>query len=195
MFAFCAIAAAPTSAASAAEWKVNGTALVGKESVAAKTTVTKAFVLAGGGVRITCTGLTVKGGFIEATAANGAESLELTGCTVLPTTCHVPATIATKAVKSLASVNSTSNEDEITFEPASGKVFVEIVFTGGDCELLGTQPLSGKVKAKVPAGLTQSTKQKLVVKSSAELKFGINAATLEGEVELSLASGSKWSFA
>jgi uncharacterized protein YdeI (BOF family) len=195
MLALCAIGAATSSAASAAEWKVGGKALVGKSSIAEKTTIVKSFVLTGGGVKITCTGLTVKGGFIEATAANGAESLEFTGCTAAPTTCKVPTTIKTKAVKSTASVNSTTKEDEITFEPASGKIFVEIVFTGEECALLGTQPVTGKVKTKAPGGLKETEKQKLVVNSSGELKLGVNAATLEGEVELTLASKAVWAFA
>jgi hypothetical protein len=195
MLALCAIGAATSSAASAAEWKVNGKALVGKESIASGTTVVKNFVLTGGGVKITCTGLNVKGGFIEAPNLNGAESLEFTGCTAAPTTCKVKTTLATKPVKSTASVNSTTKEVEITFEPVTPKVFIEIEFTGSECALLGTQPVTGKVKAKAPGGLTQSKKQKLVVNSSGELKLGVNAATLEGEDELELASGLNWSFA
>jgi hypothetical protein len=191
MVALCVIGAATASTASA--WKVNGKALVGKESIASGTTVLKSFVLTGGGVKITCAGLTVKGGFIEAPSLNGAESLEFTRCTAAPATCKVKTALATKPVKSTASVNSVTKEDEVTFEPASGKVFIEIEFLGEECALLGIQPVLGKVKAKMPNGLVESTSQKLVVSSSGELKLGVNAATLEAEFELSLLSGLHWS--
>jgi hypothetical protein len=183
--AVCAFASTAV-AASAAEWKVEGKVLSGKEAISPTTKVVEDFTLASAGVTITCTGLEDEGGFIEAPNKNGATALVFKGCEVTEGACKVSETLKTNAVK------STAEGKTITFEPTSGTNFITIDFEGSECALKGKKEVTGKVKVSAPTGETEETEQELVADST-ELKVGTNPATFKGKAKVKLTSGKTFS--
>jgi hypothetical protein len=191
MFAMSAVAA--TASASAAEWRVGGSPLVGEKELTEKTTTKENAVLtvAGVNVTVTCTGLLAQKTDIVAKTTMTAKDLQFTGCKA-NNNCEVTTAITTKELAATVAAVGTE-ETQITITPKTGTTFANIEFTGAKCGLLGTQPVKGKVIAKDPKGQTENKVQELVLNTK-ELKVGTNAATMTGAATDTLVSGEAWSF-
>jgi hypothetical protein len=192
MFAMSAVAA--TASASAAEWRVGGSPLVGEKELTETTTKVANAVLTveGVNVTVTCTGLLAQKTKIVAKTTMTAKDLQFTGCTA-NNNCEVTTTITTKELTATVATVGTE-ATELTIKPKSGETFANLVFSGTKCGLAGTQPVKGKVKATSPKGQSENKTQELVINSIGELKVGINAATMTGAATDTLVSGDDWSF-
>jgi len=201
MIAFGTVAA---SSASAAGWFVNGTKLVGGQTIAIANTaqVDESTVLSQPslGIRLTCSGKELKGegAFIQGTASAVAPNgLTFTGCSELaPSTCTIQTSIATEAV--VASVETGAGTlTKIRFLPKTGHIFATIEFTG-TCAESGNQPVNGQVVLGSATGQTELVSQPLeglgtFENNSLEL-FKAKAYLVGGRALILLSKGQHWSF-
>jgi hypothetical protein len=182
--------AAGAASASAAEWRVGGSPLVGEKEVTEKTTTKEDATFTLFGVTVTCTGLLAQEAHVVAKTTTTAKDLRFTGCKA-NSNCEVTTAISTKEVTGTVAAVGTE-ETQVTITPKTG-TFTNIEFKGAKCGLLGTQPVKGKVIAKDPKGQKENTVQELVLNTK-ELTVGTNKATMEGAWADTLVSGEAWSF-
>ncbi|MGH2911212.1 MAG: hypothetical protein ACRDJ3_01915, partial [Solirubrobacteraceae bacterium] len=133
VLAMCALGVfASTAGASAAEWHVAGSPLVGSSALAASST--GHFTMSSAGQEIKCFGVEVKGGKITAPAAGSIEHLVLHECTIFEQggNCSLASkTIESKPLTIQAALGTKSPEDTVTLKPPSGTTFLEFTFEGG----------------------------------------------------------------
>jgi hypothetical protein len=192
VLAFAVLTSAST--ASAAEWKMNATGLGEKPTGEAseKTETTAGAVLEIKGVTsIKCTGSKLEK--VKLVGTNKVEGKgSATGCKA-SAPCKVPETITSKPLVGEVSAG-TAPEDVITIKPATGETFANLELSGETCPLAGTQPIKGKVKAKMPEGQKELLRQSFSVNSTGELKVGTSEATLTDILIIILTDGSDWSW-
>ncbi|HEY3827612.1 MAG TPA: hypothetical protein VGL57_00305 [Solirubrobacteraceae bacterium] len=187
LLAAVVLSAAATQAASAA-WYVNGTVLTGTAALATTASVAEHVKLKAGGVTVECTvsTLTTAGGEIKSPNKLAASKITFNECKGSGS-CTVPSSIATVPVT--AELTEQSLQDTATFTPQSGTLFATIKYEGATCALAGTQPLTGKMTAKLPSGEEEETLQEVkanILEKSGELKLGSSAAEFKGAALLKL---------
>ncbi len=200
LIATLAVGAVASGSASATEWLVNDTKLVGSAALSTKATVLAAAVLSIPGVKteVACSGLEGRKQEIIASITAKASSLIFSGCSVLkPETCNLStASIATEPISAEVKMGS-EVEDRVTISPQTKKLLAVLSFAGGSCVLEGEQPVMGKVTVKAPTGQEEFTEQPIeglgsVENNSLEVA-GKKAYIQAGAVKFKLASSAEFS--
>jgi len=208
LIATLALSAVAVSAASAAQWYVAGSKLVGSAKLATSAAVDKNAILSVPklGMTIECTGPNLKGVEPEIIAEKSgkAKHLIFEACSVTkPTNCKLvgqPTNIETNPIEATVALGS-GKTDKVTFSTTSAN-FVEVNFAATElCALEGLQPIKGQVTVNAPTGQEELTLQAIEGLGTTEnhsLEIGKaspNKAYIEGgKALLKLESGSKWSF-
>jgi hypothetical protein len=186
--AVAALCIAGTTPAASAGWVVEGTQLSGTAALATKAQVTEAVKLSASGVTIECAG-TINGVSLDIQSPNkiAASSLTFNECKTTGESC----TLATKAIGTVPVAaeltEQTTAEAAAAFLPKTKTVLATISFEGASCALTGVQPLSGKIKARLP-GIERKSLPIAFLSESGQLKLGNNGAEIKGVAELKLAS-------
>jgi hypothetical protein len=209
LLAAAALSAAAADSASA-DWYVGGTKLATTAAVASKLHIDRllGFRVPFTARTVTCTGnattlLEIAGAIII------AETHPLLGSIVLAALivehCTVvgggKCSIAKEKITTEPLVGQISNgpgkEDRLIFTPKTGKLIATISFEGSECALAGEQPLEGSFTMKLPTGEEEDTDQALEGLSTTEnnsLELAKSKTYVEGgDIQLELASTSKWS--
>lgn len=196
MSAMFVLSAGAASAASAAEWHVNNSPLVGKASISPTVKIIEAPTLTDttAGVELKCTGLTDVEGEIIAPSSGSAKSLLFTGCEATkPAGCHIFGTeIATLPVTIEASLGAGTSVI-LNFKPSgAGELFTEPEFEGS-CPFVGPQPIKGHCEVLAPHGQEERENQ-LVEADCSTLTLAGSKATFKGKFEVSLTSKEWFSY-
>jgi len=206
LVAVMAFSAMVAGSASAASWKINGSALTGSAALAttAKVDATASLIITTANILVLCTGgssgvLSGIKPLISSPNSGTAETLIFNGCTVMePSTCTLSSEEITTEPLTAEVKTGPAPDDLVTFSPTK-KDFTEIDFIGAKCPLTGEKAVSGKVTIKAPTGQTESVTQAIEGLGTLEnnsLFVGSDRSYIEGgSALLKLVSGSKWSFA
>jgi hypothetical protein len=199
------------SVALAQQWCVNGVKLASGSSLAATAKTTSTIVLVsklfGSSLKLTATGLEAKEGKIVQTGSGTSGVSTLTGKLVFtgiivdePEGCKSPGTIETTALVGTARMGITEATKEnvyVKVVPKEGEVFTTFKIT--ECAAAGSYQIKGSVfvKANNPTGtaaVTQGGTTSGAINSSqgGALTLGKEAATLDGTIDITLASGAPW---
>jgi len=195
-------AVASTTAFAATEgWMVNGTMLSGSKKLMTTGKVTSPGKLASASVEVECTGSEIGGVAPEIVAPNkgGASSVVFKECG----TVGASSAVCTLNTKTLSTVPVLLTE--LTLDgtlavkgavvPETKSEFAKLTFTGGECAVAGTQPVTGKVLILAHLGQDEMTWQPVLLFSdTGALKLGSGAATLTGAGELATENLEPWSF-
>jgi hypothetical protein len=195
VFTLSAIAPAPSAMAN---WMVAGTNLTGTAALATTAAVDENFKLKAAGVTITCNGSTISFTNPQINAFDDMvdlNTLTFNSC-IANEKCTVTKTIGTSVI--LVDVELLSPlHTRFLFLPKPGTLFTTIKYDGGECALLGVQPVTGKARMEGPTGADERTLQEIqavVSEASGELKIGSSAAELKGAALLKLSNSAPWSF-
>jgi hypothetical protein len=185
------------------QWMVNKTTLSGTQTAALATTaaVDESFALKAAGVTVTCSGATISltSGQLEASGEMFViPDIVWDRCSANEN-CSVPLSLSTTALLVDTMLWLLGNTKVVGFLdlPKTKTTIATIKFEGEKCALLGTQPVSGKIKMQGPTGGSEATLQLIEVnalEATEELKVGSSAAEFKGKALLKLASGAPWSF-
>jgi len=195
-------AVASTTAFAATEgWMVNGTMLSGSKKLMTTGKVTQAGLLKGSGVEVECQGSEIGGVNPEIVAPNkgGASSVTFNGCLTVRESAKT-CTLNTKTVSTVPVLLTELTLDGTlavkgAIVPETKTTFASLTFTGAECALLGTQPVTGKVLILASLGQDEMTWQPVLLFSDAgSLKLGSGGAELHGAGELATENLEPWSF-
>jgi hypothetical protein len=198
-----ALSATAAASASAAEWYVGGSALTGSAALASATkTVSEVRINTRFGGVISCGGVELKGADIAAKTGGQIEHLLLTKCWGNNECDLESETIETKPLSVEAALGAKSPEDKLVLKPVSGTLIAEYKVTNpGEPGCGGASKknqISGKATLILPKGREELAEQELlanITEFNSELKWdGGSAISMEGAVNLKLASGKAWSF-
>jgi hypothetical protein len=175
-----------------ATWLVRGTSLTGTQSVNTEnaTTTDVNYKLVFSLIEIECTGLKGTGGKISASNKASATSLEFVGCKVTtPASCTLEGTkIGTLPVEGEPTLGTNGKETHGKTKPTNtNKEFATFKLNGEKCSAEGKEGVTGEAEVKGADG--QETKTSHVAAGHAntsELKVGSAAATISGEVTVTL---------
>jgi hypothetical protein len=198
-----AISAVASASASAVEWKVKGVGLgTGERKIAEVAKigvepVANENVLKWNGIVVTCTGLTVKGGFIKGPAANGAEALTFSGCSVTtPAKCIVTGgSIKTEAVVSTLEAGPPV---KVKFAPKTGENFTKFKLANKSetevCSVKGEFTVHGTATGEVVKPGVEEVEKSLAFNktSGSKLLVGEQPAEFITEVGLKLNPEELW---
>jgi len=199
-FAILAVGALMATTASAGEWDVGGTKLVGSEAIQSPAKVLEhgSLTVHVAGVVVECVSgeLGIEGGEIVAPNEVRAKSLDFKECSVTKGECTLQeALIATLALHGFAELEGTLGT-LVKVLPLPSKTFAVIHFLGAKCALLGFQPVTGTADLLAPSGKDPSVLQKVnAFTLPGGLHVGSDEALLVGlSGDVQLASGKTWSF-
>lgn len=189
-----------SATASAGEWDVGGTKLVGSAAIKSPAKVLKTgdFKVPLFGVTIKCESseLGIEGGEIVAPDEARAKSLTFKECKVTEGPCSLEEeTIKTLALHGLAELDGTLGT-LVKVLPLPSKTFAALHFLGETCSLLGIQPVTGTADLLAPSGKDPAVLQLVNAFSlPGSLKVGSDEAELLGlSGDVQLASGKTWNF-
>lgn len=190
-----------TSTASAGEWDVGGTRLIGSAAIASPSVV-----LSHGQLQVPVAGVTIEclapefhinGGEIVAPDELRAKDLTFLKCSTGSSgNCSLAnENILTLAIHGLAELDGTLGT-LIRLLPLPSKTISVLRFEGASCALLGVQPVTGRIDLLLPTGKDPSVLQLILAYSLfEELRIGANEATLSGFTgDIKLTSGKTWNF-
>jgi hypothetical protein len=198
-FAIFALGALTAATASAGEWDVGGSKLVGSEPIKspAKVLAHGKLVVDAAGVTVECTSkeLGIEGGEIVAPEEVRAKSLEFKECTTSEPCKLQEENIKTLALHGKAELDGTLGT-LVKVLPLPSKTFAVIHFLGETCALLGFQPVTGTADLLAPSGRDPAVLQLVNAFSlPGSLKVGSNEALLSGlSGDIQLVSGKTWNF-
>ena len=198
------LGAATPTVASAEGWRINGTELSGSAALATTAAITGYFTLSAIGVRIECTGGTLDAvnaklkspntGFAESLAFQECRPQAGDGCSLEGSTIRTkPLTITARKPVEIG----LGLEIELGFAPKTGTLITTLSFSGAECVMEGTQPVTGHIEAEGRTGHMERTLQEVYVnveQSSNELHLGSGDAALNVIFLLKLAAEKPWSF-
>lgn len=199
-FVVLALGALISATASAGEWDVGGTKLVGSEEIKSPIKVLEhgSLFVHIAGVRIECLSkeLGIVGGEIVAPDEVRAKSLEFKECSVTEESCTLQEeVIKTLALHGLAELDGTLGT-LLKVLPLPSKTFAVIHYLGSTCALLGVQPITGTVDLLAPSGKDPAVLQLARAFSlPGSLREGSQEALLTGlNFDVQLHSGRTWNF-
>ncbi len=199
-FAVLALGALMAATASAGEWDVGGTKLVGSAAIKSPAKVLEhgSLFVHIAGVRIECVSkeLGIEGGEIVAPDEARAKSLEFKECSVTEGPCTLQENIIrTLALHGLAELDGTLGT-LVKVLPLPSKTFAAVHFLGETCSLLGVQPVTGTADLLAPSGKDPAVLQFVRAFSlPGSLHVGGDEALLTGlNGDVQLASGQTWNF-
>ncbi len=201
-FAVFALGALMATTASAGEWDVGGTKLVGSAAIQSPAKVLQKGELkvATGELVIKCesTELGIENGEIVAPDEVRAKSLTFKECKVTkgsPPCSLEEETIKTLALHGLAELDG-SLGTLIKVLPLPSKTFAALHFLGATCALLGIQAVTGTADLLAPSGKDPAVLQSV---NAFSLKGGLKVGSSEAELvglsgDVQLASTKTWNF-
>jgi hypothetical protein len=199
LLATLALSAMVASAASAAEWYVNGSLLSGSTAVNAKNNgeLTLTSTVLGSPFKLKAKGLSCSGCTISNPGAKSAGKLVFTEVSVVePSGCKVASTLTTNALVDEVIMDPSNVAGPVfdKFSPAEGTGFITIKVEG--CAAAGSYKVNGTATGQSPyATGVEKAEQPLAFGSTQQttgggaLTLGSNAATLTGEAINTLAAG------
>lgn len=192
-----AIGALVPAPAMASGWMVGGSNLVGTRALATTAKVDEEGVLQGAGITVVCEGKTLNavGPEIKSPNTAAASSIEFTECSAAS-----PCRLTNERIKTEPVIAEATLEGALAYTavivPKAGTIFTSITFTGTECALEGTQPITGRVKVLAPTGQGERTVQlisSISTEASHEIKIGSGAGGLTMSVLRGTAHGERWS--
>ncbi len=201
--AYCtafALSGLATTSASAGEWDVNGTKLVGTAALLSNTSVLArtALEVVGSGTTVECLGkeININGGELVAPNELRAKDLTFKECKTASGNCSLASeTILTLAFHGPVHLEGVLDALVLSL-PLPSKTFIVLAFEGSACAFKGVQPVTGTFHLLLHGGKHPwDVHVGLWVTLKGALKLGSSECILSGlSADFRLASGQSWSF-